>query len=233
SEVAGRMSVQVGSHCLEKYAGGSGVLLGGVPGVEPARVVILGGGVAGSNAAEVAIGMGADVTLVERSLSRLRELAARFGGRIKTAHSSVGSIAALVPEADLVIGTVLVPGAAAPKLVTTEMIRSMRPGSVVVDVAIDQGGCFETSRPTSHDEPTFVAGGVIHYCVTNMPGAVPRTSTFALCNATLPYVREIAQLGVVAALERNEHLAAGVNVREGKIVHPAVAASLEGLVSTG
>jgi alanine dehydrogenase len=225
SEVAGRMSVQVGAHFLEKYAGGRGILLGGVPGVAPANVVILGGGVAGSQAAEMAIGLGADVTLVDRSLAQLRELASRVDGRAKTAYSNAASVAALVQDADLVIGTVLIPGAAASKLVAREMVRSMKPGSVVVDVAIDQGGCFETSRPTSHDEPTFVESGVIHYCVTNMPGAVPRTSTFALCNATLPYIRRLADLGTNDAL-KGKGLATGLNVHDGKIVHPVVANAL-------
>lgn len=226
SEVAGRMAVQAGAHFLEKYAGGRGVLLGGVPGVAPARVVILGCGVAGSHAAEMAVGFGADVTLVDRSLPRLRELASLFNGRVKTAHSNAEDVAALVREADLVVGTVLIPGAAAPKLVTREMVRSMKPGAVVVDVAIDQGGCFETSRPTSHEEPVFVESGVVHYCVTNMPGAVPHTSTFALCNATLPYVRKLADQGTDAALKDDEGLMAGLNVHRGKIVHPAVAEAL-------
>ncbi|MBW2268589.1 MAG: alanine dehydrogenase [Deltaproteobacteria bacterium] len=226
SEVAGRMSIQVGAHCLEQHAGGSGVLLAGVPGVEPGRVVILGGGVAGSNAAQMALGLGADVTLVDLSLSRLRELSVRFGGRVKTVHSTRDAIAGLVRDADLVVGAVLVPGDAAPKLVTREMLRGMKPGSVLVDIAIDQGGCFETSRPTSHEEPTFVVDGVVHYCVTNMPGAVARTSTFALCNATLPYVRTLASRGLEAALAHDAGLAAGVNVRDGAIVHEAVAAGL-------
>ena len=225
SEVAGRMSIQIGAHFLEKYTGGRGILLGGVPGVAPASVVILGCGVAGSHAAEMAIGLGADVTLVDRSLGRLRELAGHFDSRAKTAHSNASTIAALVREADLVVGTVLIPGAAAPKLVTREMVRSMKPGSVVVDVAIDQGGCFETSRPTSHGNPTFVEDGVVHYCVTNMPGAVPRTSTFALCNATLPYIRRLADLGTEDAL-KDEGLAAGLNVHRGQIVHPVVASAL-------
>ena len=226
SEVAGRMAVQAGAHFLEKYAGGRGVLLGGVPGVAPARVVILGCGVAGSHAAEMAVGFGAEVTLVDRSLPRLRELASLFNGRVKTAHSNAKDVAALVREADLVIGTVLIPGAAAPKLVTREMVRSMKPGAVVVDVAIDQGGCFETSRPTSHDEPVFVESGVVHYCVTNMPGAVPHTSTFALCNATLPYIRRLADRGTEDALKSDDGLAAGLNVHCGHIVHPVVSEAL-------
>lgn len=226
SEVAGRMSVQVGAHCLEQHAGGAGVLLGGVPGVAPGRVVVLGGGVAGSNAAEMAVGLGADVTIVDLSAKRLRELSERFGGRVKTAVSTSTRIAELVRDADLVVGAVLVPGDAAPKLVTRDMLTAMRPGSVLVDIAIDQGGCFETSRPTSHEEPTFVEEGVVHYCVTNMPGAVARTSTFALCNATLPYVRALANEGVAAAIAGDPGLAEGVNVRAGEIVHPAVAAGL-------
>ncbi len=226
SEVAGRMSIQVGAHCLEQHAGGSGVLLAGVPGVEPGRVVILGGGVAGSNAAQMALGLGADVTIVDLSLPRLRELTARFGDRVTTVHSTRDAIAELLRDADLVVGAVLVPGDAAPKLVTREMLRSMKPGSVLVDIAIDQGGCFETSRPTTHENPTFVVDGVVHYCVTNMPGAVARTSTFALCNATLPYVRALAGFGVEAALARDAGLAAGVNVRDGAVVHKAVAAGL-------
>ncbi|HIG69931.1 MAG TPA: alanine dehydrogenase [Myxococcales bacterium] len=226
SEVAGRMSIQVGARCLEQVGGGSGVLLGGVPGVEPGRVVILGGGVAGSNAAEMALGLGADVTIVDRSLPRLRELSVRFDGRAKLVYSTKEVVANLVAQADLVVGAVLIPGAEAPRLVTREMIRSMRPGSAVVDVAIDQGGCFETSRPTSHDEPTFIVDDVVHYCVTNMPGAVARTSTFALCNATLPYIRRLANEGVEVALVSDEGLAAGLNVWDGAVVHRAVASAL-------
>ncbi|MAI79455.1 MAG: alanine dehydrogenase [Deltaproteobacteria bacterium] len=229
SEVAGRMSIQVGAHALEQVNGGMGVLLGGVPGVDPAHVVILGGGVAGSNAAEMAVGLGAHVTLVDRSLPRLRELSARFDNRIKTAYSTQEKVSELVADADLVIGSVLVPGASAPKLVTADMVRGMKSGSVLVDIAIDQGGCFETSRPTNHQEPTFIQDGVVHYCVTNMPGAVPRTSTLALCNATLPYVIELANLGTQSALENNKHLAQGLNVRKGEIVHPAVKAALAAL----
>ncbi|MFO0688188.1 MAG: alanine dehydrogenase [Myxococcota bacterium] len=226
SEVAGRMSIQVGAHCLERAAGGRGVLLGGVPGTLPARVVVIGGGIAGSHAAEMAIGFGADVTIVDRALPRLRELAARFHGRAKTVYSTRDAIGELVTKADLVVGTVLVPGAATPKLVDRAMVREMPNGSVVVDVAIDQGGCFETSRPTTHAAPTFVEEGVVHYCVTNMPGAVPRTSTFALTNATLPFVRRIAMMGVDAALEREPGLSNGLTVRRGEIVHPVVAEAL-------
>jgi alanine dehydrogenase len=226
SEVAGRMSVQVGAASLQKANGGSGVLLGGVPGVAPAKVVILGGGVSGTNAAEMAVGMRADVTIVDRSLKRLRALDAVFAGRLKTAASTVEAIESLVTQADLVVGAVLVAGAAAPKLVTREMVRKMKQGSVMVDISIDQGGCFETSRPTSHAEPTYVVDGVIHYCVTNMPGAVPRTSTFALTNATLPYVKALAKEGTAKALALDPHLANGLNVFDGAITHEAVARDL-------
>jgi alanine dehydrogenase len=226
SEVAGRMAIQVGAHCLERAAGGRGILLGGVPGVEPARVVIIGGGIAGSHAAEMAVGLGADVAIIDRSLPRLRELESRFGGRARTVYSTRDAIGELVTRADLVVGTVLVPGATTPKLVDRAMVRAMPTGSVVVDVAIDQGGCFETSRPTSHASPTFVEEGVVHYCVTNMPGAVPRTSTFALTNATLPYIRRLAMLGVDGALEREPGLSNGLTVRHGEIVHATVAEAL-------
>src|SRR5690606_1274197 len=195
SEVAGRLSIQAGAFALQKANGGSGVLLGGVPGVAPAKVVVVGGGVAGSNAAQMAAGLGADVTVLDRSVPRLRYLADLFGGRVKTIYSTKQAADALVPDADLVIGAVLVAGAAAPKVVTAEHVRAMRPGSVLVDISIDQGGCFETSRPTTHAEPTYVVDDVVHYCVTNMPGAVPRTSTFALTNVTLPFVRALAKLG--------------------------------------
>lgn len=192
SEVAGRMSVQVGAHCLERAQGGSGVLLGGVPGVLPARVAVLGGGVSGTNAARVAAGMGADVLVLDRSIDRLRELDERFGSLFRTAFTTASAVEEAVLAADLVIGAVLVPGAAAPRLVTRDMLSRMRPGSVLVDISIDQGGCFETSRPTTHDSPTFVVDGIVHYCVANMPGAVARTSTLALTNATLPYVLALA-----------------------------------------
>ena len=195
SEVAGRMSVQVGAHCLEKEQGGAGVLLGGVPGVAPAKVVVLGGGVSGTNAARMAVGLEASVTIIDKSLPRLKELDLQFGPRATTLFATVEAIEQQVLAADLVIGAVLVPGAAAPKLVTREMVRQMRPGSVLVDIAIDQGGCFETSRPTTHSAPTYVEEGVVHYCVTNMPGAVARTSTFALTNATLPFVIALAEKG--------------------------------------
>lgn len=226
SEVAGRMSMQVGANCLQKAQGGKGILLGGVPGVPAAKVVILGGGVAGTHAAEMAVGMRADVTVVDRSVERLRELSSIFGGVLKTAYSTVETIERLVLDADLVVGTVLVAGAAAPKLITRAMVKKMKPGSVLVDVSIDQGGCFETSHPTTHADPTFVVDGVIHYCVANMPGAVPRTSTFALTNATLPYVRAIAKNGWEAALQNDARLAAGLNVHAGKIVHKVVADAL-------
>jgi alanine dehydrogenase len=226
SEVAGRMSVQVGAHCLEKNQGGSGMLLGGVPGVPAARVVILGGGVAGTNAARMAMGMEAHVTVIDKSLERLYELDLQFGAQLNTIYSTVDSIEQHVAGADLVIGAVLVPGAAAPKLITHEMIRRMRPGSVFVDIAIDQGGCAETSRPTSHAEPTYVVDGVIHYCVTNMPGAVARTSTFALNNATLPFTLALADKGWKRALAEDPHLAQGLNVVDGKLVYEAVANAL-------
>ncbi len=226
SEVAGRMSVQVGATCLQKANGGRGVLLGGVPGVAPARVVVLGGGVSGTHAAEMAVGLGAEVTVVDRSIRRLRELSALFGNRLKTAYSTALTIESLVREADLVVGAVLIAGAAAPKLVSRALVGAMAPGSVMVDIAIDQGGCFETSRPTTHAEPTYVEQGVIHYCVTNMPGAVPRTSTFALTNATLSYVRALADHGWDRALAGDAGLARGLNVHAGKLTHAAVATSL-------
>jgi alanine dehydrogenase len=227
SEVAGRMSVQVGATCLQKANGGFGVLLGGVPGVAPAKVVILGGGVSGTHAAEMATGLRADVTVVDRSVKRLRELSTTFGSKLKTVYSTAQAIEELVRDADLVIGAVLIAGAAAPKLVTRSMIKTMKPGAVLVDIAIDQGGCFETSRPTTHAEPTFVLDGVIHYCVTNMPGAVPRTSTFALTNATLPYVKALADLGWERAIAKDAGLARGLNVHAGRLTHEAVATALE------
>jgi len=222
SEVAGRMAIQAGAHGLEKAWGGRGVLLGGVPGVEPAKVVILGGGVVGSHSALMAVGAGADVTVIDRSLEALRRLADQFGPRLKTLHASRDAIEAQVIAADLVVGGVLIPGAAAPKLVTAAMVRAMQPGAVVVDVAIDQGGCFETSHPTTHADPTYVVDGVVHYCVANMPGAVPRTSTYALNAATLPFVLALANHGWRAAVERDPHLLAGLNVTAGHLTHPAV-----------
>ena len=226
SEVAGRMSIQVGAHYLEKEQGGTGILLGGVPGVAAAKVVVLGGGVSGTNAARVAMGMEAYVTVIDRSLPRLYELDMQFGSQLHTLFSTAENIEREVMAADLVIGAVLVPGAAAPKLVGRELVKRMRPGSVLVDIAIDQGGCFETSRPTTHAEPTYVEEGVIHYCVTNMPGAVARTSTFALNNATLPYALALADKGWKRALADDAHLRAGLNVAGGRLVHPAVAHDL-------
>jgi alanine dehydrogenase len=227
SEVAGRMSVQVGAHYLEKEQGGRGVLLGGVPGVAPAKVAILGGGVAGVNAAQMATGLRADVTIYDINNDRLAELDMFFSSQIKTAYASRAAIARAVEEAELVIGAVLVPGAAAPKLVTREMLKTMKRGSVLVDIAIDQGGCFETSHPTTHADPVFVVDGVIHYCVANMPGAVARTSAFALNNATLPFALKIANLGAEEAMASDPHLANGLNVSDGKIRHQAVAEALD------
>lgn len=226
SEVAGRMSIQVGAACLEKPHGGAGVLLGGVPGVTPAKVVVLGGGVVGYNATLMAVGLGAQVTVVNRSIERLRQLAAQFGNRIRTQAATASDIEALVVDADLVVGAVLVPGAATPRLVPAAWLPRMRPGSVLVDVAIDQGGCFETSRPTTHDHPTYVVDGVVHYCVANMPGAVPRTATFALNHATLPFVLALADKGWHQALADDPHLAKGLNVHDGRITCPAVAQAL-------
>ncbi len=226
SEVAGRMSVQVGAHCLEKEQGGRGVLLGGVPGVKAAKVVIIGGGVSGTNAARMAMGMEAYVTVIDRSLSRLYELDLQFGSQLHTLFSTVENIENEVLDADLVIGAVLVPGAAAPKLVTRDVVRGMKPGSVIVDIAIDQGGCFETSRPTTHAEPTYVEHGVVHYCVTNMPGAVARTSTFALNNATLPFVLTLADKGWHAALMDDSNLRRGLNIHKGAVTFEAVAKDL-------
>lgn len=226
SEVAGKLSIQSGAKALEKANGGRGVLLGGVPGVAAAKVVIVGGGVAGANAAKVAIGMGADVVVLDKSLQRIRYLCDIFGNSANVLYASLENIEKSVVEADLVIGAVLIPGASAPKLVTGQMIKKMNPGSVVVDISIDQGGCFETSKPTSHSSPTYVVDGVVHYCVTNMPGAVARTSTHALENATLPFSLAIANQGYKAALSNNKHLRNGLNVLAGKITHKAVADSL-------
>ncbi len=227
SEVARRMSVQVGAHYLEKEQGGRGILLGGVPGVAPARVAILGGGVSGLNAAQMAVGLRADVTIYDINNDRLAELDTHFGNSIKTAYASKAAIAAAVANAHLVIGAVLVPGAAAPKLVTRDMLKTMKRGAVLVDIAIDQGGCFETSRPTTHADPVFVEEGVIHYCVANMPGAVARTSAFALNNATLPFALKLANLGAERAMAADPHLAAGLNVAGGAIRHRAAAEALE------
>jgi alanine dehydrogenase len=223
SEVAGRMSIQAGAHALEREAGGRGILLGGVPGVPPAKVVVLGGGVVGMNALRMALGLEADVTVLDRSLPRLKELDLAFAPALKTRFSTVDVVEECVLGADLVIGAVLIPGAAAPRLVTREMIAAMHRGSVVVDVSIDQGGCFETSRPTTHSNPTFVVDGVVHYCVTNMPGAVARTSTFALNNATLPFTLALADKGFKAAMAADTHLRNGLNVCAGKVTHRAVA----------
>ena len=223
SEVAGRMSVQVGAYCLQKANGGRGILLGGVPGVAPAKVVILGGGVSGTHAAEMAVGLRADVTVVDRSMKRLRELSSIFGATLFTEYSTQEHIDALVINADLVIGAVLVAGAAAPKLVTRDMVKRMKPGSVLVDISIDQGGCFETSRATTHADPTYVVDDVIHYCVANMPGAVPHTSTYALTNVTLPYAVELANKGWQQALRDDEALALGLNTHAGQITYGAVA----------
>ncbi len=226
SEVAGRMSVQVAAACLQQANGGRGVLLGGVPGVASGKVVILGGGVAGAHAATIALGMGADATIVDKSLPRLRELSTQFVGRVKTVYSTSAAIESLIATADVVIGAVLIPGAAAPKLVTRTMLKSMQQGAVLVDIAIDQGGCFETSHPTTHAEPTYAVDGIVHYCVTNIPGAVPRTATLALTNATLPYIKKLAANGVTKALLEDAHLANGLNVYRGEIAHRAVAQSL-------
>ncbi len=223
SEVAGRLAPQAGAYHLEKPVGGRGLLLGGVPGVAPGRVVVVGGGVVGYNAAVIALGLGAQVTILERSIDRMRHLEEVLSGRVSLLMSSSLQVAASVEEADLVIGAVLIPGAVAPKLVTREMITSMKEGAVVVDVAIDQGGCFETSRATTHAEPVYVVDGVTHYCVANMPGAVPITSTKALTNATLPYVEAIANKGLRAAVSNDPALAKGVNVIEGKLTYEAVA----------
>ncbi|MES2989323.1 MAG: alanine dehydrogenase [Pseudomonadota bacterium] len=227
SEVAGRMSIQVASHYLEKEQGGRGELLGGVPGVAPCKVAILGGGVSGLNAAQMATGQRADVTIYDISNERLAELDMHFGSTIKTAYASKAAIAEAVKISQVVIGAVLVPGAAAPKLVTRDMLKTMMRGSVLVDIAIDQGGCFETSHATTHDDPVYEVDGVIHYCVANMPGAVARTSAFALNNATLPFVLKLANMGAEAAMKADKHLANGLNVYKGKIAFKAVADDLD------
>lgn len=226
SEVAGRLSIQAGAHCLEKKQGGTGVLLGGVPGVPRGKVIILGGGVVGANALLMAIGMGANVTILDKSLTRLQELDMYFGSRINTTHATAGAIEKSVLTADLIIGAVLMPGHATPKLINREMLSHMQPGSVLVDVSIDQGGCCETSRPTNYNEPTYIEEGIVHYCVTNMPGAVPRTSALALNNATLPFILEIADKGYKKALLENPHLLNGLNVHKGNITYEAVAKDL-------
>ncbi len=226
SEVAGRLSIQAGAHSLEKAQGGAGVLLGGVPGVAPAKVLVIGGGVVGDNAAYMARGMGAEVTILDRSLPRLRELDSEYGGRVKCVYSTVETIEEYALAADMVVGAVLVPGAAAPKLLSRDIIARMKKGSVVVDVAIDQGGCFETSKPTTHQDPTYVVDGIVHYCVANMPGAVARTSTLALNNATLPFVLSLAGKGCKKALLTDQDLRNGLNVYRGQITHKAVALDL-------
>jgi len=226
SEVAGRMATQAGAMCLEKSQGGSGILIGGVPGVKPANVVVIGGGVVGTNALRMAIGLEADVSVLDRSIPRLTELDLQFGGRLDTIYSNQETLEEHVLNADLVIGAVLIPGAAAPKLVTREMLQQMRPGSVLVDVAIDQGGCFETSRPTTHADPTYIVDGIVHYCVANMPGAVAHTSTYALNNATLPYALELADEGFPGALAADPRLLEGLNVHKGQVTYEAVANSL-------
>ena len=226
SAVAGRLSIQAGAFALQKANGGRGVLLGGVPGVKPGQVLVIGGGVSGTHAAEMAIGLGAEVTILDRSLPRLEQLEEMFGGRINTQYSTKEAIDNLVVESDLVIGAVLIAGAAAPKLVTKGHVAAMRSGAVMVDISIDQGGCFETSRPTTHAEPTYVVDDVVHYCVTNMPGAVPRTSTLALTNATLPFVKALTNLGWREALKQDSYLANGLNVHNGHINFEAVASEL-------
>lgn len=226
SEVAGRMAIQAGAHYLEKAQGGNGTLLGGVPGVAPGNVVIIGGGVVGTNAAKMALGLGADVTILDRSLPRLRELDDIFGGAVRTIYSTTEAIDSYSRTADLVVGAVLIPGAAAPKLLTTEHIKNMKKGSVLVDVAIDQGGCFATSKATTHQEPVYVIDDVVHYCVANMPGGVARTSTLALNNATLPFGLQIANKGYKQALLDNEHLLNGLNVHQGKVTYKAVVDAL-------
>jgi alanine dehydrogenase len=226
SQVAGRMSIQAGAHGLEMAQGGSGILLSGVPGVPPGNVVIIGGGVVGTNAARMAMGMNAHVTILDTSLSRLQELDAQFGSKVDTVYSTLEAIEQHVTRADLVIGAVLIPGGVAPRLLTRDMLKKMRPGSVVVDVAIDQGGCFETSHATTHLEPTYLVENIVHYCVANMPGAVPRTSTFALNNATLPFVLSLVKKGVKLALLNDPHFLNGLNIHQGKVTYKAVAEGL-------
>lgn len=223
SEVAGRLAAQAGAHCLERAQGGLGILMGGVPGTEPAKVLVIGGGVVGANAAYIARGMGANVTILDRSIPRLRELDIEFQGRANCVYSTNEAIERYATESDLVIGAVLLPGASAPKLISRELISKMKTGSVVVDVAIDQGGCLETSKATTHTDPTFVVDGVVHYCVANMPGAVPQTSTYALNNATLPFSLAMANQGWQNAMRQNAHLLNGLNVHDGKLCYKAVA----------
>lgn len=227
SEVAGRMSIQAGAHALEKAAGGRGILLGGVPGVAPAKVVVIGGGVSGMNAAEMAVGLGADVTIFDRNIKQMRYLDQRFRGTVKTVYSTVHALEQAVLEADLVVGAVLVAGAAAPKLVSAETARKMKDGAVLVDISIDQGGCFENSRPTTHSDPTFVIDGIVYYCVANMPGAVAHTSTYALNNATLPFAVALANKGWKKACQDDPHLANGINIQGGNVTFEAVAKDLD------
>lgn len=227
SEVAGRMSIQAGANSLEIKNGGRGILLGGVPGVTPAKVVVIGGGVVGTNAVRVAIGMGANVVVIDKSLERLYHLDLQFGSKINTVFSTIDAIEQNLKDADLVVGAVLVPGASAPRLVSAKMIKQMQNGAVVVDVSIDQGGCFETSKATTHQDPTYVVDGVVHYCVANMPGAVPRTSTVALNNATLPFILSLANHGYKDAMRRNHHLMHGLNICHGQITYKAVAEALQ------
>jgi len=226
SEVAGRLSIQAGAHALERHKGGCGVLLGGVPGVKPANVVVIGGGVVGINAARMAAGLGADVTLFDRNLNVLKKIDNDFGGRIKTIYSNHMNLEKAIRSAHLVVGAVLIPGAAAPKLVTRSMLKEMKKGAVLVDVAIDQGGCFETSMPTTHENPTYIVDDVVHYCVANMPGAVAKTSTLALTNATLPFVVELANKGWKTAVRENPHLMNGLNICQGNVTYYAVARDL-------
>ena len=226
SEVAGRLSIQVGAHCLEKAQGGAGILLGGVPGVEPAKVLIIGGGIVGENAISMALGLGAEVTVLDNNMEILEHLSHQFGARLITLFSSNSVLEEKICQSDLVIGSVLIPGASAPKLVTREMVKSMKENSVLVDVAIDQGGCFETSHPTTHDQPTYSVHHVLHYCVTNMPGAVPKTSSYALNHVTLPFVKCLAEEGIDKALKNHAHLRDGLNIYRGDITYPAVAESL-------
>ncbi|WP_249976866.1 alanine dehydrogenase [Vreelandella olivaria] len=223
STVAGRMAVQAGAHSLEKAQGGSGVLLPGVPGVAPGKVTVIGGGVVGENAARMALGLGAEVTIVDKSIARLEVLDDRYQGRIKTVYSTADALEHAAKESDMIVGAVLIPGAAAPKLITRAMLADMKPGSVLVDVAIDQGGCFETSKPTTHAEPTYIVDGIVHYCVANMPGAVARTSTQGLTNATLPFVLALADKGWQQALRDDPHFLPGLNVYDGQVTYPAVA----------
>ena len=227
SLVAGRLSVQAGAHHMEIHQGGTGMLMGGVPGVAAAKVLVLGGGVVGSSAIRVAIGMGADVTVLDRSVNRLGELDEQYRGQLRTVYSTTEAVEEHAREADLIIGAVLIPGASAPKLISRDMLRDLKPGAVMVDVAIDQGGCFETSKPTTHADPTFVVDDVLHYCVANMPGAVAKTSTMALTNATLPYVQKLAQSDLADLLRTDSHMSAGVNVLRGGLTHPAVADALQ------